>query len=451
MGVIEAKENIIAEEKEIVIPPSRRVKWLARLLGQDVQSVQSAMSWKQNKGDPDTETLFQPFDAISPSDFRLVYDRCGLVRFACEKMSRDIFQNGISIPKGKSSSRNKNLLIDKKWIGLPTPQNPDWGMRGILARWLTLERKEGWAGIGKTNTGAFLVFSEQEYQDKTTNYATTGEKVKTLRPKEYPCKFELKNAKFEYTFKEGSFVILVTRPKEKDWRGFPLIEPVYAETVYITNIEYGMAQAYWAFGVGTYVMYHPKNTNLKKQKVKMGSVRNRKTLHLHPLDHPNADPLNRVQSVGINSVQGMESELRLYYNIVLAYLEVPETWYFGSGQGTLSTSYMNAIGYQSTIQNEQDDYYSGILKGINLITGAEHEKFEWNPGQIMDPLSKAEMLEGINFLTINEKRKIWDPEIEIRSEWDVIVDLETREVDVESSSTNPPDTTQKPRPDDETD
>ena len=447
MGVIEVKDNVIAEEKvEVLSTPSIRMRLFAKLLGQDVKSVQSAMHWKMNQDTPGTETIFKPFGVLTPQDFRNVYDRCGLVRYACEKMSRDIFQNGLFIPSGKTSSRNKNLLLEKKWMDLPTPQNPDWGMRDLLVRWVTLERKEGWAGLGRTKSGAYFVFSEQEYQDKVANYKKKGDKVKSLRPHKFECKFVMKHGEFDYTFEEKDVVILVTRPKEKDWRGFPLIEPVYAEVVYITNIEYGMAQAYWRFGVGNYVLYHPKGTNLTKAKAEFGSIGHRKTLHLTPLDHPNAAPLGRVQNVGVTSVQGMESELRLYYNIVLAYLEIPETWYFGSGQGTLSTTYMNSIAYESTIQNEKEDIYSAVLKALSLIMKNDNiPQFEWNTGQIMDDMSKAEMLTGIDFLTPNEKRKLWDDKLGDVNGGDDIVDLQTREFDIESK---PTDTTQKPKIDD---
>ncbi|KKL51942.1 hypothetical protein LCGC14_2290450 [marine sediment metagenome] len=118
MGVIEVKDNVIAEEKvKVLSTPSIRMRLFAKLLGQDVKSVQSAMHWKMNQDTPGTETIFKPFGVLTPQDFRNVYDRCGLVRYACEKMSRDIFQNGFpfqlitSIHKIVFQSRNNILPI----------------------------------------------------------------------------------------------------------------------------------------------------------------------------------------------------------------------------------------------------------------------------------------------------------------------------------------------------
>lgn len=468
MGVIDAKNDVIAEE-EIQVESSIRVKLFAKLIGQDVKSVQSALNWQTNADDPDTETEFKPFDTPETTDLQKMYDSVGLVRYACEKMARDIFQNGITIPgsepkneklnqvpqseqeeqkektqmeDGDSSARNKNILLDKQWVELSTPQNVDWGMRELLSRWVTLERKYGWAGIGKHPNGAFFVFSEDEYKENIKNYRKEGDTVKALRPYIFPCVFQMDHAKFTYTFKEDEVVLLVTRPSTDSWKGKALIMAIYAAIVYISNLEWGIAQSYWRFGTGEFVMYHPKGTNLKNQRVKFGTRRNSKTIHLAPLDHPNADPLNRIQNVGITTLHKMTEDLEKYYAIALAYLEIPETWYWGSGAGTNSTSYMNGIQYESTIQNERDDIYNGVLKGLNLIMGKEIKKFAWNAGQMMDELTKAEMLEGITFLTINEKRERFDEDLPLKPEWDEISDFSEREFEVESK---PSDTTNTPK------
>jgi len=403
----------------------------------DVKSVQKSTMWKVNESDSDTETEFKPFENLTKEDFKNVYERVDIARFACENMARDILQNGINV-KG----RNKNILIDKQWQELDTPQNPHWGLRQLLHRWLTLERLYGWAAIGMAN-GAYFVFSEEEYQDKAENYPKTNTKTSTLRPEKLSCRFEYDNLVWEYTFKADEVVLLVTRPKCDSWKGYSILEPVYPTLVYLTNIMYGNAQAIWRHGVGNFVVYWPQNTNLKEKAIEFGSMGNKKTVHLTPLNLGSDWSFDRVKDVSLSgSIQNIEGIIKLYYSVILAYLEVPETWYFGTGAGALASSYMNAIQYESTIQNCQDDYYNGVLEAINLITKYNISEFEWNSAQRMDDLTKAEMLEGVSFLTINEKRERFDESLPTnKPEWDVIPDLTVREFEI---SGEPADRSQKP-------
>jgi hypothetical protein len=366
--------------------------------GQDASLLPPSGTW--NIPTPADDSEFQPFTEPSMNERELLYEFSTLTRTCIEVFNKDVLSRWFSFIENDES-------LQERLANITTPQNPEWGFRELLTQALIYEDKYGWSIIawqpGRSESGKeWFVFSHPHLQNE--NYDHTV-KQKDLFPDSFDIQFKTEYVTTKVITVPADRVIpFVFRPKKDDWKGYPWIDPVYGNIIYLENLMYGYSQAIYRIGVGNVIVDWPASEDLDQVNLKLGTIANKKTVHLKEIQGKKlSDRIHVLDMAG--TITDITSAIDKYTDFICAYREMPKAVLFGTPAGSISGSWLNDIQYESTLLNKQEQCSQQVDSFLEEELGDTPE-YEWNAGKIIDEGMRAETrTKQLQYMTVNEVRE----------------------------------------------